>query len=136
LSVESNKLLVRRHLDLSWNKGDIDGLDEVWAPDAVLHLPVGATLKGSEAIKQYLRSAVDVYADRELVIDDLVGEGDSVSARWTFRGVQVGETLGVAPTNRIVTMTGMDFYRVSSGKLVEEWFETNVFWLMRQAGAS
>ena len=132
MSVESNKLLVRRHLDLSWNKGDIDGLDEVWAPDAVLHLPGGATLTGAETIKQYLRSAVDVYADRQIVIDDLVGEGDKVSARWTFSGVQVGETRGVAPTNRMVTITGMDFYRASGGKLVEEWFEFNGLGLMQQ----
>ena len=35
---EANKDLVRRHIDLSWNDADFDGLDDVWAPDAIVHL--------------------------------------------------------------------------------------------------
>jgi len=133
MSIQANKDLVRSHLDLSWNKREIEALDEVWATGAVLHLPGGQDLRGSGVIKQYLKSAVGAYTGRDLVIDGIVGEGDTVATRWTFRGVQVGETLGVPPSNQQTTITGMDFYRVSDGKIVEEWFHTNL--PARQSGA-
>jgi predicted ester cyclase len=135
MPAEANKELVRRHLDYSWRKGEIDRLDEVWSADAVLHLPGGATLTGSTVIKDYLRSAVPVYDNRELIIDEIIAERDLVTTRWTFSGVQVKETLGVPPTGKRVSFTGMDFYRALDGKLVEEWFEANLFGLLQQLGS-
>ncbi len=40
----------------------------------------------------------------------------------------------VKPTNKPVIITGMDFYRASDGKLVEEWYEVNLLALLQQPG--
>lgn len=132
---EDNKRLVERHLDLSWNMGDFDALDEVWESNAVVHLAAGLTIEGLAALKEHLRVQVGAYSDRRLTIDNIVGEKDTVAARWSFHGVHTGEALGVSPTNRRVTITGMDFYRAADGKLVEEWIEANILGLMYQLGA-
>ena len=109
---QANKQLVRRHIDLSWNDADFEALDQVWAPDCVVHLPTGQTIAGLGALQDHLRSAVLYWSDRRCEIEALVSEGDTVANRWTFRGTAGGET---------VTIAGMDFYRMSDGLIVEEW---------------
>jgi hypothetical protein len=58
------KELVRRHIDLSWNKADFDALDQLWASDAVVHLWDGRTLDGLDALKKHLRASVSPWTDR------------------------------------------------------------------------
>jgi len=36
-TLEQNKALVQRWFDEVWNKGRADAIDEMWAPDAVVH---------------------------------------------------------------------------------------------------
>ena len=110
--LRANKELVRQHIELSWNAAEFDRLDEVWAADAVVHLSDGHSLVGLEALKEHLRSVVLLWEDRHCEIEDLVCEGDTVANRWSFRGTGRGERL---------TISGMDFYRVADGLLVEEW---------------
>jgi steroid delta-isomerase-like uncharacterized protein len=135
MSSAENKQVVRRHLDLSWNKRDVEGLSEVWGEDAVIHFAGGVDVKGGAAIKKYLGGVVGAYSDRELILDEIVGNGGTVATRWTFHGTQTGETMGVPATNRRVTITGMDFYHVVEGKIVEEWIEFDALGMMRQMGA-
>jgi predicted ester cyclase len=113
MSCEANKDQVRRHIDLSWNKAEFDRLDEVWSPNAVVHLWDGTSLAGLDALKQHLRGAVLSWTDRQCDIEQLAAEGDIVANRWIFRAA--------LPSGERWTMKGMDFYRFAEGKIVEEW---------------
>ena len=113
MSTDANKDLVRRHIDLSWNQADFDALDEVWDVNALVHLWDGRTLAGLDALRDHLRAAVLAWSDRLCEIEALVGDGDLVANRWRFRGA--------AASGERWTMSGMDFYRISAGKIVEEW---------------
>ena len=54
--------------------------------------------------------------------------------RYTGRGTQQGELIGIAPTGKSVELTGIGVQRVSGGKLVEEWGEWDQLGMMRQLG--
>jgi predicted ester cyclase len=54
--------------------------------------------------------------------------------RWTGRGTHSGELMGVPPTGKQVTVTGIDIYRVAGGKLVERWGEFDQMGMMQQLG--
>ena len=113
MSVEANEDAVRRHIDLSWNRAEFDALAEVWSPDAVVHLWDGNDLNGLDALKEHLRAAVLAWSDRHCECEAVVGKGDLVANRWTFRGSDAtGSRWG---------MSGMDFYRFEAGQIVEEW---------------
>ena len=43
--------------------------------------------------------------------------------------------MGIAPTNKQVTYTGMNIFRIAAGKLVEEWFNWDALGFMQQLGA-
>ena len=112
MSVEANEEAVRKHIDMSWNKAEFDSLAEVWSLDAVVHLWDGNDLNGLGALKEHLRSAVLAWTERHCQIEALVGEGNLVANRWSFRASD--------PTGGRWVMSGMDFYRFEAGRIVEE----------------
>ena len=113
MSVDANEQAVRRHIDLSWNQADFDALGEVWSLEAVVHLWDGNDLRGLDELKEHLRHAVLAWTERHCEIEALVGEGNLVANRWSFRALD--------PTGARWVMSGMDFYRFEDGRIVEEW---------------
>jgi len=77
----------------------------------------------------------NAFPDIRVTVEDLVAEGDRVVVRWSFCGTQRGEVLGVAPTGRRVTVTGMIFYRISEGGISEYWGSWDRMGLLQQLDA-
>jgi len=66
--------------------------------------------------------------------EDLIAEGDRVVSRFTIRGTHKGVLMGIAPTNKPVTVTGIVIYRIVDGKVVEQWENINFLGMMQQLG--
>jgi predicted ester cyclase len=54
-----------------------------------------------------------------MTLDDLIAEGEKVSYRWTARGTHRGAFLGMAPTVKQMTTTGIVIERLINGKFTE-----------------
>jgi steroid delta-isomerase-like uncharacterized protein len=65
----------------------------------------------------------------------MIAEGDSVAVRYTMRGTQQGEFLGVAPTRKPFTVRGVDLFRIAEGKIAELRRYFDVVAMMQQLGA-
>jgi predicted ester cyclase len=68
-------------------------------------------------------------------VEDIVAEADKVVVRWKSRGTHQGEFMGVAPTGRHVTFTGMRLFRIAENKIVESWVNIDERGLREQLGA-
>jgi predicted ester cyclase len=68
-------------------------------------------------------------------VEDMVAEGDKVAVRWTWSGKHTGDYMGMAPTGKPVTMTGVSIIRVVGGRITEEWDESDNLGFMTQLGA-
>ena len=68
----------------------------------------------------------------ELLIEDLIGEGDRVVVRGEFRGVHVGSFLGMEPSGKAVSAGLIIIYQIAAGKIVNHWMQFDLFTLMRQ----
>ena len=116
---EENKDLVRR----SWAESghNLDILDEVYAPDAVWHLP-DQDIQGVEDFKQYLTTYINAFPDANVTVEDEIAEGEKVVNRFTLRGTHQGEIEDLGrPTGRQMEQKGMTISRIEGGKIVEEW---------------
>ena len=131
---EDSKSLVSRMYEEVWNKGRLDVIDEICAPDYVGVGPYGNEL-GPEAVKRGVTSRRAAFPDIRVSIDDVISDGDKVVARLTFRGTHRGTFQGIQPTNREVNWTGIWIYRVASGKFIERWHNYDMLGLMQQLGA-
>ena len=85
-------------------------------------------------VKQIFSAMRIAVPDFQTRIEDLVAEGDRVAARISWEGTHNGELLGIPPTGKHVKVTEMQFYRMSNGKIIERWVETDVFGMLQQLG--
>ena len=139
MSTEENKALVRRLIEED-KKRNVDGMLELYAPDYVIHggqvygLPPTYT-PGLEGLKQICTAFWMAYPDEHMVVEDMIAEGDKVAYRFTLRATHQGEFLGIPPTGKAVTVTGIYISRIAGGKFVEDWQTPDLLALMQQLGA-
>lgn len=88
--------------------------------------------EGREGVKRFFSMFRDAFPDVTVEIDELVADGDRVAAATTFTGTHDGELMGMAPTGKRVSVTGIDIVRVEGGRIVEHRGLTDIVGLMRQ----
>ena len=119
MSIEANKLVVRRLVDEAQSKGNIDVVDELLADDFVDHSPfpgMPPTREGVKALFGYLRSA---FPDLQVTISEQIAESDKVVTRKTFLGTHGGEFMGVAATGRSISFEVIDILTLTEGRIAE-----------------
>ena len=121
---EANKKIVTRYLEEAWNNGDLDALDELFAPELV------------DGMKQTITQFRTGFPDWHCVIDEFVVEGDLVVNRWTGNATHTGTFFGVPPSGNKVTVTGITIHEIRDGKIVRDNSEGNQLGLMQQIGAA
>ena len=121
----TNKDIVRRFSDDVWGQGDLLAADDLLAIDLVEHNPLPGQGAGREGHKQVVALFRTAFPDLRVTTEDLVAEGDRVALRWKAEGTHRGDLMGMAPTGRRVTLTGIEILRVAGGKIVERWAEDN-----------
>ena len=132
MSTEDNKAHVRRGFE-AVNQKNLAVFDELLTPDVVFH-NASTTMQGLEAYKQFLSMYMTAFPDLHFTIEDMIAEGDTVVARFTTRGTHQGNLMGIPPTGKQVSGTGMFIDRIVNGKGVEQWFNTDDLGLLQQLG--
>src|SRR5215204_6465817 len=124
MSVEENKVLVRREQGELWNHtGDLDAAAELFAPDRV------------EDAKQEAANVRRGFPDLESTIEDLIAERDKVVAYWRAQATHQGEYMGIPPTGNRVNFRGISIYRIEGGKIAESWSVSELLGMLQQLGA-
>jgi steroid delta-isomerase-like uncharacterized protein len=118
MSGEENKALVIRFVEEFWNLGNTAAADELMTADAAIYLP-GSGRVSKESFKAFTTAIRGAFPDWHSTLEGMVTEGDQVVERWTGRGTQRGEFLGIAPTGKQVAVPGFVYYRITSGKIAE-----------------
>lgn len=131
---EENKALVRRSFEEVWNDKNLDALDEIVAADAVDHSRPPGFPQGVEGSKAFIGMYLSAFPDTKMTIEDMIAAGDKVITRWVATGTHDGELMGIPPTGKHVTVTGMGIDRISGGKIVESWGEFDALGMMQQLG--
>lgn len=128
--MSEGKDLVRRALG-AMASGNVAEFDAVLADEYIQHNDLGPGREPVKAMTQKLRAA---FPDLEVVIEDLIAEGDRVVARVAMQGTHQGRFMGVEPTGRPITIRSVDIWRVEGGRLKEHWDLVDRLGFMRQLG--
>jgi steroid delta-isomerase-like uncharacterized protein len=129
-----NKALVRRYVEEVLNKKNLALVDELFAPTFVDHDSSMPQAKGPEGVKRLAAMVHAAFPDLNFSIEDLIAEGDKVVYRYTIRGIHQNDFMGIPATGKAVKVTGIHIYRISDGKLQEEWENWDMLGLLRQLG--
>jgi predicted ester cyclase len=135
VSAEENKAVVRRVLAQVFNEWNLAAADELIAPGYVYHEPGTPELPGPDGFKQLVGIYRTAFPDARITVEDQVAEGDKVATRFTGRGTHRGELMGIAPTGKAMTVTGIVVSRVAGGNVEEEWENFDALGMLQQIGA-
>jgi steroid delta-isomerase-like uncharacterized protein len=134
MSTEDNKAVVRRVYDEANNGRRIDALDELMAADVTSNTPFPESKTGLDGFKQVFAEVHASFPDYRVEIVEQIAEGDKVVTRYTASGTQDGKFMGLAPSGRGVTLSGIDIDRLEDGKIVEHWSEASMLGVAAQLG--
>jgi len=133
----SNKAAIRRFHGAT-NTGDLElisnTIDELVEPDALIRTPLPIDATGAQVLKEVFARLLRVFPDLQVVIEDLIAEGDRVVSRNTVTGTQLGDYMGHPPTGNSVTYNEIFIFRFAGGRIAETWGVVDVLSQMRQVG--
>ncbi|MGA9399404.1 ester cyclase [Haladaptatus sp.] len=115
----ANTEIVREFVEQAFNNGNLEVADEYLAEDFVRHDPDMGEVRGREKYKEFIEMNRTAFPDYHETIENIITQGDTVMYRWTLRGTQEGEFMGVAPTGNEIEVTGMIDMRLEDGRITE-----------------
>jgi steroid delta-isomerase-like uncharacterized protein len=133
MSIEENKAIVRHFFEMGPSSGNMEAANALLSPNFALHTPLPSA-PGIEGINDVVTACRAAFEHLNVTVEDMVAEGDKVTARFTARGVHRGNFMNLPPTGRSITMTGIEIFRIEDGKITELWGEANLLGLMQQLG--
>jgi predicted ester cyclase len=130
-TTERNKATARRVFDEIVNRGEMDLIEEIYAPDVIDHDPLPGAPEGVEGIRYSIGGMRSAMPDLTVTVEDISAHGDTVVVHNTWRGTQRG-LIGFAGRNRDMCSTGIVIFTFQNGQIVERWAMTNLSKKMRR----
>src|SRR5471032_2898068 len=127
--LEDNKAIVGRWFTEFWGDNYNPAVvDDLAAPDMVLHYSLHDPRNGREDIKAFMADFRAAFPDLSFAgAADLIAEGDYVVGQWVGGGTHTGPAFSdflagslPAATGRKMHFTGTTVLRLKEGKIVEE----------------
>jgi len=131
---KANIAIVRKFFEVGPSKGDLGAADALLHSGFSLHTPLPTPGPGIEAMNNVIVTCRAAFHGLNVTVDDIMADEDKVTARFTARGIHKGEFMGLPPTGKAITMTGIEIFRVKDGKIAELWGEVNLMGLLQQLG--
>ena len=108
--------------------------DEFIHPEYKNHNP--QVPPGPAGVKAFFEHYLNAFPDTQVVMEDVIEEGDRISARFTYQGTFTNSFMGYLPNGAAVQMRSIDIWRVEDGKFIEHWDELNLLEVFQQIGAA
>ncbi len=131
-----NRSVVRRLYEEVWNKRRLEVVNEIISPSHALHdTNAPGSAIGPDAYKRVVARWITAFPDLRFAIDDTVCEKDKLVVYWNISGTHKGEYLGIAPTNKKISVDGITINHIASGKIMDSYVSWDALGMMQQLGA-
>jgi steroid delta-isomerase-like uncharacterized protein len=136
MTPEGMKAVVLKMNEDTWHKRDLDEGYQPYADELVFHRPPFPPVVGKEANRTSDAGMLSAFTETRSTIHELVVEGDTAVAHWTWQAVHTGvlPTLGIPATGKQVQFSGCSIYHFRDNKIVEQWEYGDLLGFMQQIG--
>jgi predicted ester cyclase len=100
----------------AWCSQDAASVAAFFAPNGSLRVNDDDPAVGREAITNVAQGFMAAFPDMNVLMDDLVVDGDQAVYRWTL----VGTNTGTGGTGRAVRISGFEEWRIGADGLIAE----------------
>jgi steroid delta-isomerase-like uncharacterized protein len=132
-----NATFIRKWFEDVWNQGREEAINEMCAEDVIGYGQAqhGADIHGRDHFKQFWRGFRAAFSDIHIDIHETIEQDDRVVARWTMTMTHSAGFLGIAPTNRRVSVNGVSIQQLAGGQIIAGWDNWDQLGLLVQLGA-
>lgn len=136
MTAEEMKSALRKMIDDTWHKRDLDAAYRLYADEFVSHHPPFPPVAGKEANRTGKVDILSAFTEIRTTAHELVVEGDTAIAHWTWQATHTGtySKLGIPATGKSVQVSGCSLFHFKAGKIVEEWEYADWLGFMQQLG--
>ena len=134
MSTEQNKAVVRKFFEEVINKGNLELIGELFAPNWVNVDSFLPPLEGLEGVRKLVKIFRSAFPNLHAEILDTVAEGDRVAVAFIESGTQSGELMGFPPSGRSIKTTGIGIFHLVNGKLAENRVNVDMLSILQQIG--
>jgi steroid delta-isomerase-like uncharacterized protein len=125
--------LVRRYIERIWNAGDLAALDTLTSEEFRYHLN-GQPPLDRVGMRSFVAMIRVAFPDWRVETDEIVARGDAVAVRWHAEATHEGPFRGIPRTGRRLSVSGINMYRVTAGRIDAEWEQMDSFGMLQQLG--
>jgi steroid delta-isomerase-like uncharacterized protein len=133
--LEASKKLARDYIDQVFNQHNPVKAADFVTGDVVWHGGALGDITGAENLAGLLGSFIGALPDLRAAEQDIIAENDLVVVRLVVTATVKGSLLGVPADGKPVRWDAVDIYRVTDGKISEEWAADDIATIMAQIGA-
>ena len=137
MPLEDHKHLSRRAIQM-WASDNSEAPETIIAQNYINHqesdVEGGVSSLSLEAWKDLVGGYHGAFSNSKVKVLMEIAEGDLVAIRWEITATQTGDYMGLAPTNKEVTWTGVSIDRCENGKIVETWVDWDKYRLFQGLG--
>jgi steroid delta-isomerase-like uncharacterized protein len=120
---ETNKAVVRRLVDEVMNAGNLDVIDDIYAPQLAANA------------RRWIAPFRESFPDVHMVVVDLIAEADKVVGRFTCSGTHRGTWLGHPATGRrFHNIAEVYIFTIRDGRIASAWGLEDTHTRLRQLG--
>lgn len=127
------KQIQSRFIEEVWNKGNLAVAHELLGPTVVVR-SMGRDTTGFEGVAQLTGTLRSAFSNLNLKVNEQIGEGEYVVARWTATGTNDGSLFGFKPTGKKISVEGHTVDRIHDGKIVSTFTSIDAMELLLQVG--
>jgi predicted ester cyclase len=106
-----------------------------YSDDIIVHGYQGIK-PGLDNVKQFYCAFWRVFPDAQVTAQELIGEGDTLVARYTITGTVHEDFMGVAATGQRIELPGISILHFRNGQSFERWTCSDSLILLNQIRAS
>lgn len=126
----SAEQIVRDLVERVWNQGNLDELEEFFAPS----FDHGGRPDDVAGLRAWHEDDARTWARARYQIMGLVSQEDRVALRWRATAVHVGQWGPVPATGKTISWDGVHFFTVHNGQIVAVWAMADMFGKAQQLG--
>jgi len=116
-SLEENKKLATKFIELTWNQGRFNLARNLVRRDFNYHASLLNQTFGYDMAAQVIQMVRHSMEDFEVMIEDVIAEGDRVVTQSSFCGTLVKPMFGFQPSSNVVTFAAVSFWKIKKGQV-------------------
>jgi predicted ester cyclase len=137
MSLDNLKDISRRAIEM-WSSNNLERPEDIYAENYVNHqepdVKGGISDKSLATWKELLRGFHESFSNSRIRVLMQIADNDLVATRWEIKATHSGDYIGLAPTGREITWTGVAIDRFQGDKIVESWVNWDKFRLFEGLG--